>query len=110
MGQNSKPRREAKAKARRRARRAAAGGTPATRAHPLDFGLASTFDSNRSMAQMFRRECSECRSSDLIWMTPAELAELGDDEQSARVAEILAFMGGASDAWRCEKCGNFGLM
>ncbi|WP_158375358.1 hypothetical protein [Cellulosimicrobium cellulans] len=114
MGQNSKARRDARAKVRRKAQRAAERGpgrAPATHVHRLEDDELRLFDgSDRSVAQLFRRACSECGSSDLEWMTPGELADRDDQARAARVAEGVEFLGGASDAWLCRTCGNFGLM
>lgn len=106
MGQNSKAKRDAKAKARRRAQRAG----PVLHVHYADDDVVKAASSEHDLARLFRRACSECGSSDLEWMTPAELADSGDEARRTRVGEIRAFLGGGSDAWMCRQCGNFGIL
>lgn len=62
------------------------------------------------MSKMFRRECSDCGSSDLEWMAPRTLVARVPDGERAAVERGVAFVGDPKDAWRCGACGNFGLM
>lgn len=113
MGKNSKARRDAKAKVRRRQDRAEQGGTPPrTDGHHHDHGVfgggAGTPPDPRS--SMFRSSCSECGSADISWMTAGELAEKVPADERARVHEGVEMVGPDADAWLCGSCGNFGLM
>jgi hypothetical protein len=113
MSKNSKAHRDAKAKTRQRQLRAAAGGTAARPAG--DSGIVGGFPGPGAAAPggagpMVRSSCSECGSTDLNWMPPAELAERVPAQSRARVQEISEVVGLNADTWLCGQCGNFGVV
>lgn len=59
---------------------------------------------------MVRSSCSECGSTDLSWMPPAELAERVPAQSRARVQETSEVVGLDADTWLCGQCGNFGVV
>jgi hypothetical protein len=61
-------------------------------------------------SRMARPRCSECGHQPLGWTTAVQLLLVLDDlEERKRLAELIRFVGGDSDAWRCEKCGAWGV-
>jgi len=102
MGQNSKARRDAKAKARTRKQHAIAS---APSAHAMEWSQAGEL-----RARDLRHGCTECQSADLVWMTPGELADQGDDERKAWVTSTLLLVDDDAEAWLCQQCGNYGIL
>lgn len=63
----------------------------------------------RALRQLFRAECSDCRSVFISWGRLDVVAfELRDLEARKRAVELLDMLGGGADAWICAACGAFG--
>lgn len=64
-----------------------------------------------TFAQMVRTDCTECGSTDLQWGTALDLLRnVPDAEFRSELRELIAMMGGDSDAWICRSCGlGFGV-
>lgn len=57
-------------------------------------------------AQMMRRTCTECGSTDLQWGTALDLLQnVTVDEFRKELREMVAMVGGDADAWVCRSCG-----
>jgi hypothetical protein len=82
---------------------------PAAAAPPLADIEDGPVHGGPGVARMFRSSCTECGSTKLEWMTPAELAERVPAESTARVHEAVKVVGEAGEAWLCPHCGNFGI-
>ena len=58
----------------------------------------------------FRRNCSECGSTSLVWGTALDLLRDEMEPESKKdLREMITVIGGDADAWRCSNCGNFGV-
>ncbi|WP_432498162.1 hypothetical protein [Kineococcus auxinigenes] len=115
MGMNSKAKRDAKAKAKAKQQRAGQQGFGRSSFSAMGDPFGDPFGGGFAPATgvpgaLFRRSCSECGSEELDWMSAGELAQRVREEQKPRVQEGIDFLGAASEAWLCGKCGNFGLM
>lgn len=91
MGRNAQRRKEAK-EARR---------TPSTAGTPTTPG---------GFSRLARRACDECGGSELVWTDLAGLRAAVSEGQRGRVDEIADLMGAGAQAWRCQTCGNFGVL
>lgn len=104
MGKNSKAKRDAKHKLERRR----TSTPPKTAGGAWRAPLPSVDDG--AFNRMARPACSECGSSDLTWMTAAELRDQVPEDLRARVQEGIDFLSADGQAWLCSACGGFGIM
>lgn len=107
MGANAQRRKQAK-DARRKP---STPDTPAASVRWMDDADAlAALGTPGGFSRMARRTCDECGGSDLVWTDLAGLRTAVNEAQRARVDEIVSFMGPGAEAWRCETCGNFGVL
>ncbi len=107
MGRNAQRRKEAK-EARRTPSTA---GTPAASVRRLDDAdTAAALTTPGGFSRLARRTCDECGGSELAWTDLAGLRAAVSEDQRGRVDEIAGFMGAGAEAWRCQTCGNFGVL
>jgi hypothetical protein len=106
MGRNAQRRKRAK-----EARRSpSTAGSPPSTVQRLDDAALTALAVPGGFSRLARRTCDECGGSDLTWTDVAGLRAAVHDDQRQRVDEIAGFVGPGAEAWRCQTCGNFGVL
>lgn len=61
------------------------------------------------LAMLLRSSCDDCGSDKLVWCTLSQLVTKVPLEDRSGVFDLLAMLGGECTAWRCRRCGMYGV-
>lgn len=113
MSRRRKPRQQAQGSRYQHQRRTAARSKPTREPGDSpgfgdgDVGLDPAVD--LALAQLFRRECSDCGSERLRWFVGADADNvLGSARAEAMLVQMPSEWRAAADCWVCLRCGESG--